>query len=130
MRWAVEQGILRTHPFVGIRRPSQALPRLPLALDDVELLLATAAKLVEDARADVGSGRRRLFEAEQTELLVRLAADSGARRGEMAALKIGDLEGRVLHICRNISGGSTLTTPKSHQVPVPHPWRVDRRALA
>ena len=115
MRWAVEQGILRAHPFAGMRRPRQPLPRLPLPLDDVERLLATSAKLVEDARADAGPGRRRLFEAEQTELLVRLAADSGARRSELAALKLGDLQGRVLHICRNISGGSTITTPKSHQ---------------
>lgn len=70
-------------------------------------------------------------EAEQTELLVRLAADSGARRGELAALKIGDLEGRVLQICRNISGGCTVTAPVSHQYrSVAHPWRVDRRALA
>ena len=115
LRWAVEQGTLRAHPFAGMRRPRQPLPRLPLALDDVDLLLRTSAKLVEDARGDPGSDRRRLFEAEQTELLVRLAADSGARRGELAALKIGDLEGRVLHICRNISGGSTVTTPKTHR---------------
>jgi integrase len=100
-----------------MRRPPQPLPRLPLALDDVDLLLGTAAKLVADAKADADGARgpRRLFEAEQTELLVRLAADSGARRGELAALKTGDLDGRVLHICRNISGARTITTPKSHQ---------------
>src|SRR5918996_1651767 len=39
----------------------------------------------------------------------------GARRGELAALKVRDLEGRVLYICRNISGSRTATTPKSHQ---------------
>lgn len=82
---------------------------------DVDLLLSTAAKLVGDARADCGSGGRRLFEAEQTELLVRLAADSGARRGELAALKTTDLDDRVVHICRNVSGRDTITTPKSHQ---------------
>lgn len=88
-----------------------------MALDDVDLLLRTAARLVADAAADAEGerGRRRLFEAEQTELMVRLAADSGARRGELAALKVGDLGGRVLHICRNISGATTVTTPKSHQ---------------
>lgn len=66
-----------------------------------------------EARAD-RSGHV-VFEAEQTERLVRLAADSGTRHGELAALKIGDLEDRVLHICRNISGPSTVTTPKLHQ---------------
>lgn len=113
LRWAVEQGILRAHPLAGLRRPPQPLPRLPLALDDVDRLLRAAAKRVAEAR-----GARSLllsFEAQQTELLVRLAADSGARRGELAALKVSDLDGRVLHICRNISGPSTVTTPKSHQ---------------
>src|SRR5205823_2626988 len=113
LRWAVEQGILRAHPLAGMRHPPVPLPRLPLSLDDVDRLLRAARKLVAEARDE---GRvLRVFEAEQTELLVRLAADSGARRGELAALKIGDLEGRVLHICRNISGPSTVTTPKSHQ---------------
>lgn len=100
-----------------MRRPAQPLPRLPLPLGDVELLLHTAVKLVADARSDyrTAAGRRRLFEAEQVELLVRLAADSGARRGELAALRLGDLEGRVLHTCRNISGPLTVTTPKGNQ---------------
>ena len=34
---------------------------------------------------------------------MRVAADTGARRGELAALKIGDLQGRVLHIARAAS---------------------------
>jgi len=33
-----------------------------------------------------------LFVAEQTRLLVRLAADTGARRGEMAVLRLADLD--------------------------------------
>jgi integrase len=113
LRWAVEQGILRAHPLAGMRHPPVPLPRLPLPLDEVDRLLRAAAKQVVEAQGRPSASR--LFEAEQTELLVRLAADSGARRGELAALKIGDLEGRVLHICRNISGPSTVTTPKSHQ---------------
>ena len=43
------------------------------------------------------------YRAEQVWLLARLAADTGARRGELAALKIGDLPGRVLHIARAAS---------------------------
>lgn len=113
LRWAVEQGILRAHPLAGLRHPPVPLPRLPLPLDDVDRLLRAAEKQVAEARG--ATSRRRSFEAEQTELLVRLAADGDARRGELAALKVGDLDGRVLHICRNISGPCTVTTPKSHQ---------------
>jgi integrase len=62
--------------------------------------------LVEKAEAafdgSVGS-RKSLHKAEQVRLLTRLAADSGARRGELAALKFGDLDGRVLHIERGVS---------------------------
>ena len=113
LRWAVEQGILRSHPLAGLRHPPVRLPRLPLPLADVDRLLRAAAKLVAEARGERSA--LRLIEAEQTELLVRLAADAGARRGELAALKVDDLEGRVLHLCRNISGPRTVTTPKSHQ---------------
>jgi len=58
----------------------------------VDRLLRAAAKQVVEAQG--GPSAFRLFEAEQTELLVRLTADSGSRRGELAALKTGDLEGR------------------------------------
>ncbi len=44
-----------------------------------------------------------LFVAEQTRLLVRLAADTGARRGKLATLRLSDLSGRVLTIERNLS---------------------------
>lgn len=113
LRWAVEQASLRAHPLAGMRHPPVPLPRLPLPLDDVDRLLRAASKQVAEARGDRSA--QRLFEAEQTELLVRLAADAGARRGELAALKVGDLDTRVVHICRNISGPCTVTTPKSHQ---------------
>jgi integrase len=49
--------------------------------------------------------RRAAFGAEQDLLLVRLAADSGARRGELAALRLRDLDGRVLSIERGLSQG-------------------------
>jgi integrase len=51
------------------------------------------------------AGARRLFAAEQSLLLVRLAADCGARRGELAALRLSDLDGRVLTIERSLSAG-------------------------
>ncbi|MGH3712134.1 MAG: tyrosine-type recombinase/integrase [Micromonosporaceae bacterium] len=117
LTFAVEQGLLRWHPLAGMRRPPQPLPRLPLPLDDVQMLLRTAAKLVADAEAaaDTAGGRQRLFEAEQTQLLAHLAADSAARRGELAAFLAGDLAGRVLSIHQAISGLDTVTCPKTHQ---------------
>lgn len=48
---------------------------------------------------------QRLFAAEQSLLLVRLAADSGARRGELAVLRLSDLDCRVLSIERSLSAG-------------------------
>jgi integrase len=63
--------------------------------------------LVEKAEASFDgtwSSRKVRHKAEQVRLLVRLAADSGARRGELAGLKFGDLDGRVLHIERGVSG--------------------------
>jgi len=44
-----------------------------------------------------------VHKAEQIRLLIRLAADSGARRGELVALRFADLEGRVLTIERAVS---------------------------
>lgn len=44
-----------------------------------------------------------LHRAEQVLLLARLAADTGARRGELAALQAADLDGDVLTIRRGTS---------------------------
>ena len=67
-----------------------------------------------EAHANHIPGRRtaRLHRAEQDLLLVRLAADTGARRGELAALQLHDLAGRVLRVDKAFSAG-VLTTPKS-----------------
>jgi integrase len=59
----------------------------------------TAAGLAERSPA----ASTRLHKAEQVLLLARLAADSGARRGELAALQVGDLDGDVLTITRATS---------------------------
>jgi integrase len=90
----------------GPRRPG---PRKHLTDDEIAALLTTAARLVVDARRalrakpDDGHLIHGLFVAEQTLLLVRLAADTGARRGELAVLRLSDLNGRVLSIERNLS---------------------------
>ena len=82
-------------------------------------MLRTAERAVGLAGAALGvepdssAGRRLLFGAEQSLLLVRLAADSGARRGELAALRLSDLDGRVLSIERGLSHGVLGSTKSS-----------------
>jgi integrase len=74
---------------------------------DVLALLRLSEVLVGKAEAGLDalvSSLKALHKAEQVRLLVRLAADSGARRGELAALKFNDLDGRVLTIERGVSG--------------------------
>jgi integrase len=56
-----------------------------------------------------------LHKAEQVRLLVRLAADSGARRGELVALRFVDLDGRVLTVERAASAEQVGPT-KTRQV--------------
>ncbi len=76
-----------------------------------ELLLAADRDV--DAALDgplSGRGLARLHRAEQVRLLLRLAADTGARRGELDALHVDDLHGRVLHIDRGVSDEVVTTT--------------------
>ena len=79
--------------------------------DEIRKLLAYAEQRVLEAVANGTVGRSRHL-AEQDLLLVRLAADSGARRGELVALRFDDLDGRVLHI-RRAASADVMTTPKS-----------------
>lgn len=70
--------------------------------------------------------------AEQDLLLVRLGVDTGARRGELAALRIDDLDGRVLRIERAVSAGA-IASPKAGScrrvfLNVPVSWGGERRS--
>ncbi len=60
------------------------------------------------------TGRSR-HKAEQVLLLVRLAADTGARRGELAALQLTDLDGDVLTIARAVSA-EVVGAPRSGRI--------------
>lgn len=116
LSWALDERILPEQPLRGMRGPARVPPRRPLPDAAVRALIRTAEGCVLEAHAKyrpdrVASGGR-LHRAEQDLLLVRLAADTGARRGELAALRIGDLTGRVLTIERAVSAGQ-LTLPKS-----------------
>ena len=109
--WAVAEGMLRVNPLAGMRGPPRPQPRRQHSRDEVRRLLVAAGDAVaaaQDAcRRLPGSAAcaRRLFAAEQSLPLVRLAADCGARRGELAVLRLSDLDGRVLTIERSLSAG-------------------------
>jgi integrase len=109
--WAVDEDLLPANPLAGMRGPPRPIPRRHHSLDEVFQLLRTAAAQVAAAEEAVRArpGRagpvRTLFTAEQNLLLVRIAADSGARRGELACLRHADLDGRILTIERGLSAG-------------------------
>lgn len=111
LSWAVAEGMMRANPLAGMRRPPRPEPRRHHTFGEVRQILAqaesNAARTMSALAADPGSGtlRRLAFIADQDHLLVRLAADSGARRGELAVLPHSDLDGRVLTIERGLSHG-------------------------
>jgi integrase len=104
--WACREGILDAPPLRGMRGPSTAPTRLHAPVDAVCRILQVAAAEADDARrrpvAD-GRGLAEVHRGEQILLLARLAADTGARRGELAALQLDDLDGDVLTISRGTS---------------------------
>ena len=113
--WAYDERLIDVHPLRAMRGPGRATRRHPLPDEAVHSLLGTAdAALLESVVNDTGSvlARHHRHRCELVLLMVRLAVDSGARRGELAALRLDDLHDRVLHIDRADSAG-LLTSPKS-----------------
>jgi integrase len=98
--WAHVERIIDVNPLWGMRGPTRPGTRLHLSSDEILRLLDAADGLVASTEPE-DAGRR--HKAEQIRLLVRLAADSGARRGELVALRFEDLEDRVLTIERGVS---------------------------
>lgn len=95
----------------GHAGPPRPGTRMHVPVGDVATLIEASQTLVEKAEAALDGSMgslKALHKAEQVRLLVRLAADSGARRGELAALKFGDLHGRVLTIERGVSGDKSV----------------------
>ena len=111
LSWATTEGLIRRNPLLGMPGPARPEARTHLTIEEVHRLLAAAGSLAatarerRDAEPANGNSLRDLFVAEQTLLLVRVAADTGARRGELAALRMSDIDGRVLRIERGVSGG-------------------------
>lgn len=114
--WAWTERVIDTHPLRAMRGPAQSPPRRGVDADVVRaVLLAAELRLLEvEANHDQHSAGSicGLQRAEQDLLLVRLAADAGARCGELAALRFEDLRERSLTITRAVSAGQ-LTVPKS-----------------
>jgi integrase len=104
--WGICEQLLDHDPLAGMQSPPRPYPRKHLPPPQVRQLFAVAERRRDEAAARLRerpTSRQRaldLFHAEQDELPVRLAADSGARRGELAALRVDDLDGRVLSIER------------------------------
>ena len=112
--WAYDEGRLAVHPLAGMRGPGSGEPRHDVTVTVVRDLFGLADDDVEwahgrAARGDV-HGARLLWQAEQLRFLPRLTADSGARRGELAGLRLSDLDGRELQIVRAISAEQVTTT--------------------
>lgn len=116
--WAFEERLIASQPLQGMRGPTQPAPRRDVPLTVVRELLTAAADAVTAAQeaATGPGGARRLHITEQVQLLLRLAADTGARRGELDALRSGDLhDDRVLHIDRGVSAEVVTTTKTGRQ---------------
>jgi integrase len=98
VRWAYAEQILHCDPLDGMRGPSPSGVRMHAPVEAVRELIAHAEFDISAA-----NDAAKLHRAEQVLLLVRLAADCGARRGELAALRVDDLDGDVLTISRGTS---------------------------
>jgi integrase len=112
---AYDERIIDVHPLRTMRGPGRVPPRRPLPDGAVGVLLRTAeGRVLETLANDSGTTADaiRRHRAERDLLLLRVAADSGARLGELAALRFDDLDRRVLHVARSVSA-TTITTPKS-----------------
>ena len=116
--WAQCESIIERNPIGDMRGPPRPGTRMHVPVTDVATLIATSERITEKAEGALdgtASSLRALHKAEQVRLLVRLAADSGARRGELVALSFDDLDGRVLTIARAASGEQVGPT-KTRQV--------------
>lgn len=116
--WAQSESILERNPIGAMRGPPRPGTRMHMPAPDVAALIETSERITEKAMGALDgrlSSLQALHKAEQVRLLARLAADSGARRGELVALCFGDLDGRVLTIERAASAEEVGPT-KTRQV--------------
>ena len=99
--WAHVERVIDVNPLSGMRGPQRPGTRLHLSTRRGAPSARRPPTRSSPALSREDAERR--HKAEQIRLLVRLAADSGARRGELVALRFDDLDGRVLTIERGVS---------------------------
>ena len=130
--WAYAERILDVHPLDGMRSPPATSVRMYATVEQIRDLLGHAQRQLDQAIYewdDSGTSWARVHRAEQVRLVTELAADSGARRGELAALQPTDLAGDVLTISRGTS--SEIVGPdENRQGPPAHPESDRRDAVA
>jgi integrase len=88
--------MIEVNPLDGMRHPPHPGGRMHASVEQVKTILECARLGVELAESDPdrsAAGAARLHRAEQVLLLAQVAANSGGRRGELASLKLGDLDG-------------------------------------
>jgi integrase len=105
---------LSSAPYTTIGDLADGMRGLPQPEPRRDVPVTVVAELLRAANDDLdrADGDRTRHSAEQLRLLLRLAADTGARRGELAALSTDDLTGRRLRIERGLSD-EVLTTTKT-----------------
>jgi integrase len=123
---AVSSGAVRSNPCDGVRRPRSS---------SSEMHFLTAEQVTELAEAIAhppirpGGGEHRRRDYPEYGLLVRLAAYSGLRAGEIEALRVGrlDLLRGVIEVAESLAdvrGTLVFGPPKTYQrrrVPIPVP---------
>jgi integrase len=118
--WAADHGFLADNVLAGVRGMPSGVPRTHTPIPVVRELLSIAhheairARGVLARRPGSRAAASAAFRARQNLLLVHLVADTGLRRGELAALRSDDLLGRTLWVERALkllSGGVVVVGP-------------------
>jgi site-specific recombinase XerD len=78
-KWLYEEGEIPANPMDRIKAPALQEPPVPVLSDD-------------QLRALIGAASGKSFEQRRDEAMIRLFLDSGIRLGEMAALRLADLD--------------------------------------
>ncbi len=98
--WLAEDGETDTDVLIMLKPPKQDAPGVD-SISGAEL-----AALLKACRAPAAAGRWTMFECLRDEAVIRLLADTGARAGELIALRVDDvdLRARIATITRAKGG--------------------------
>ena len=90
--YAIRDGLIRTNPCTDVDLPSAQSPEM-LFLTGAQV--RSLASAIDERWADLTARRKRAFEAAPYGLLVETAAFTGLRSGELAALRMANLNLRA-----------------------------------